>query len=328
MPLTALAASAFFICTLLLGVASAAEIDIFLKTSPALELLRPFADPVNLSLLVTRGDGRPVEQGRVAIVLDAPKPGAFLSTDFPMVEGSRLLELVLPLRQGRAQWKYLFPIRGSYQLSVSVVAADGKSVAKSFAIPILENRAKWLWLGLFCAGLFGFGFAAGRIFTVIPATMKTLSLLLFLSAVSIDSGHDGPSSVEKVASPSPALEIAAATVGKPTRLRWRGADGGAATTWLSLTITHLEKHKTVFAIDKVPVAGDYALDFHFPDGAEYRVNSIAEVAGQPPMRTERLVAVTGIEPPMTAQIPALIFFLAVIALGLGAGRFSKRLAAH
>ena len=175
-----------FTCVLLLGaVASAEEFNIYLKTSPALGLLRPFADPVNISLLVTRADGRPVEQGSVAIVLDAPKSGAFLSTDFPVVEGSRLLELVLPLRQGRASWKYLFPIRGDYRLSVSVVGADGKALTKNFVVPILENRTKWLWLGLFCAGLFVLGFAAGRIFTAIPATATMLWLLLFLGAVSM-----------------------------------------------------------------------------------------------------------------------------------------------
>lgn len=308
--------------------ARAEELNIYLKTSPALGLLRPFADPVNIFLLVTHADGRPVEQGSVAIVLDAPKSGALLSSDFPLVENSRLLELVLPLRQGRAGWKYLFPIRGDYRLSVNLVGADGKASTKNFVIPILENPTKWFWLGLFCAGLFVFGFAAGRIFTTIPPAATMSWLLLFLGVVSMVSAHDGPSSGEKVGIPSTALEIDAATVGKPTRLRWRAPDNGKAMTLLSLTITHLEKQKTVFAIDKVPVDKDYLVDFHFPDGAEYRVNSLAEVAGQEPLRTEQLVAVTGVEPPITAQLPALLFFLVVIALGLGAGRFSKTLRVH
>jgi len=303
--------------------AGAEELKIYLKTTPTLGLLRPFAEPVNISLLVTHADGRPVEQGRVAIVLDAPKSGAFMSTDFPVVEGSRLLELVLPLRQGRAGWKYLFPIRGDYRLSVSVIGADGKPMAKNFVISIIENRAKWLWLGLFCVGLFLFGFAAGRIFTVIPATVATSALLLSLGGFSTVNGHDGPSPVDKAASPPTALEIAGATVGKPTRLRWRAPDGGNVMTLLSLTITHLEKGKTVFAMDRVPVAKQYLLDFHFPDGAEYRVNSLAEVPGQEPVRTVQLVSVTGVEPPLTAQMPALVFFLTLIALGLGVGRFSK-----
>ena len=311
---------------MLLGAtARAEELNIYLKTSPALGLLRPFADPVNISLLVTRPDGRPVEQGTVAIVLDAPTSGPLLSTDFPVVEGSRLLELVLPLRQGRTDWKYLFPIRGDYRLSVRVITLDGGAVAKTFVIPIPENSTKWMWLGLFCAGLFVLGFAAGRIFTAIPAAATMSCLLLSLAGVSLVSGHDAPSSGENPGSSATAVEIAAATVGKPTRLRWRAADGARATTLLSLSITHLEKHKTVFAIDQVPVENDYPVNFQFPDGAEYRVNSLAEVADHEPLRTEQLVAVTGVEPPVAAQIPTLVFFLMVIALGLGAGRLSKNL---
>ena len=309
---------------LLSAVASAEEFNIYLKTTPALGLLRPFADPVSISLLVTHADGRPLEQGSVAIVLDAPQPGVVFSTDFPMVEGSRLLELVLPLRQGRVSWRYLFPIRGDYHLSVSVTATDGRALTKSFVVPILENRTKWLWLGSFCLGLFLLGFSAGRIFTVIPASATALWLLVFLGAVGSVASHEGPSTVDNMASDSRALQIAAPTVGKPTLLRWRAADGIKATSSLSLTITHLEKHQTVFAVDNVPVDKEYQLEFQFPDGAEYRVNSIAQVPGQTPLRTEQLVAVTGVEPPITAQVPALMLFLGVIVLGLGAGRWSKR----
>lgn len=314
---------------MLFGMAIGAdEFKIYLKTSPAQEFLRPFADPVNIALLVTHADGRPVQQGRVAIVLDAPKPGAFFSSDFPVVEGSRLLELALPLRQGRAQWKYLFPIRGDYRLSVNLTAADGAAQSQSFVIPVLENRAKWLWLSLFCAGLFVVGFAAGRIFTTTTTLAPTLALILLLGGFATVGSHDGLAPTDKLTSPPAGLEIAAASVGKPTRLRWHAAAGSAPNPLLSLSVFHLEKQKTVFAIDKVLVAGEYSVDFHFPDGAEYRVNSVAEAAGQAPVRTEQLVAVTGVEPPMTAQIPALLLFLAVIALGLGAGRFSKTLAAR
>ena len=313
----------------LLGAAVRAEdLNIYLKTSPALGLLRPFADPVSMTLLVTRADGRPVEQGNVAIVLDAPKSGAFLSTDFPVVEGSRLLELVLPLRQGRTDWKYLFPIRGEYRLSVRVITPDGKATAKTFVIPIRENSTKWLWLGLFCAGLFALGFTGGRVFTATPAAATIAGLLLYSAGVSLASGHDAPRLGETAGNRSTAVEIAAAAVGKPTRLHWRAADGDKAPTLLSLSITHLENHKTVFAIEKVPVDQDYVLDFHFPDGAEYRVNSLTEVSGQDPVRTEQLVEVTGVEPPVTAQIPALVFFLFVIAMGLGVGRLSKTFVAR
>ncbi|MGZ9129094.1 MAG: hypothetical protein ACXW4Z_15085, partial [Candidatus Binatia bacterium] len=67
-----------------------------------------------------------------------------------------------------------------------------------------------------------------------------------------------------------------AVVGKLTGLRWRSTDAPVVNRQLSLTITHLEKRKTMFAIDKVLVASEFGLKFHYPDGAEYRVNAVAE----------------------------------------------------
>src|SRR5262245_35149579 len=101
-----------------------------------------------MTLLVTRADGRPVANGSVAIRLEAPEPHWFFSTDFPLVEGSRLLDMTVPLRHGRAEWRYLFPIRGQYRLSVEFAAPDGRKVNKTFPLIIRENRLKWFFLGI------------------------------------------------------------------------------------------------------------------------------------------------------------------------------------
>jgi hypothetical protein len=42
------------------------------------------------------------------------------------------------------------------------------------------------------------------------------------------------------------------------------------------------------------------------------------------VRTEQIVSVTAVEPPATAMLPALALFLAVIAAGIAAGRWSVR----
>jgi len=104
----------------------AEDLNVSFKTSPGTEFLRPFADPIDLSLLITGADGRPVKLGSVTIRLDAPAPGRFFSTDYPLVEGTLLSEMRLPLRQGKVNWKHLFPIRGEYRLAVDVVADDGR----------------------------------------------------------------------------------------------------------------------------------------------------------------------------------------------------------
>jgi len=68
----------------------AEDFNIYFKTAPMVELLRPNADAANLSLLITGADGRPVERGTVIIHLVAPKSGRVFSTDVPMIEGTRI----------------------------------------------------------------------------------------------------------------------------------------------------------------------------------------------------------------------------------------------
>src|SRR5262249_54840289 len=107
-----------------------------------------------MTLLVTGADGKPVVNGNMRIRLAAPEPHWFFSTDFPLVEGSRLLDMTVPLRQGRVEWRYLFPIRGQYRLSVEFAAPDGRKVNKTFPLTILVNTLKWFFLHIFPISLF------------------------------------------------------------------------------------------------------------------------------------------------------------------------------
>ena len=305
----------------------AEEFNIYFKASPRLELLYPYSDPSTLTLLVTGADGRPVAQGHLAIRLDAPKPGRFFSTDFPLVEGSRLLETTLPLRQGKAEWKYLFPIRGEYLLAVDFVAPVGRKASKTFAFRIRESKQKWFLLGGFSLALFAFGAIAGRVFTRPSRTNQIATGLLFSMGSLLLSPGIAPVQGAESGRYFGWLEVDPATVGKPSSVRWRlGGDEQAEKppALLTLTITHPEKGKIVFAVDRLPVTGEFAMNFQFTDGAEYRVAAIAYVAGRPMLRTEKNVSVTGVEPPARAMIPAISFFVAIIALGLAVGRWSKR----
>jgi hypothetical protein len=315
------------------------NINIYFKASPRLELLHPYSDPATLTFLVTGTDGKPVAQGQVAIRLEAPEPGRFFSTDFPLVEGSRLLDMSLPLRQGRAEWKYLFPIRGQYHLTVEFIEPDGQKSSKVFPLRIRENKQKWVFLGIFAMALFALGVMAGRIFTSSRSTstrdMNACLLLLLgvLSSIDTAVAQEGERGGR-----FGWLEIDSATVGNPSKVRWRLAGEENAENrgaLLTLTIAHLEKAKTVFSVERLPIEREFtmdsierefAMDFQFTDGAEYRVTAIAHTSGGQMLRTEQNIAVTGVEPPMRAMIPAIGFFLAVIVLGLAVGRWSRRTA--
>lgn len=299
----------------------AEDLEILFKTTPRIEYLRPYVDPATMSLLVTGSDGRPIRQGTVNVRLDAPKSRHFFSTDFPWVEGSRLQEMRLDLRQGRANWKYLFPIRGEYRLGVDVETPDGKKATKEFTFTIREREEKWAILAAFSAALFCLGFVAGRIFTRVPAAAVALALGL-LVASDASTANENASDTDDAA-----LEITPATVGTPALVRWHalpGARDAGPTEALSLAIVHLEKGKTAFELERLPIAGDFAMKFEFTDGAEYRVSALGEQAGKPPRQSEKIISVTALEPPIKAMIPAFAYFIGLIALGLGAGRWSKR----
>jgi hypothetical protein len=306
------------------------DINIYFKASPRLELLHPYSDPATLTFLVTGADGKPVAQGRAVIRLDAPERGWF-STDFPQVEGSRLLDMSLPVRQGRAEWKYLFPIRGEYRLTVEFTAIDATKATKTFTLVIRENKQKWVFLGIFSLALFTVGVIAGRIFTSSRSSRAeeiTAGFVLLLTSLmaSIDTV---PAQEAEGAGKYGWLEIDPAIVGKPSQIRWRLA-GEVKTSGqpvlLNLTIAHLEKGKTVFAVERLPVEREFAMNFQFADGADYRVTAIGHVTGGRMLRTEQDIAVTGAESPARAMIPAIGFFLVVIALGLAVGRWSRRAA--
>lgn len=147
------------------GSARAGQGEIRLETVPSLDEVRPLSDPVRTVLTVLDGEGKALKQGRVRIRLDAPAPGRLFSTDFPLVEGSRLMDMELPVSDGRVEWEYVYPVRGRYRLEVGAIDGEGKVIQRAFEMGIRENRLKLLYLGGFVAVLFFFGFMAGRLFT-------------------------------------------------------------------------------------------------------------------------------------------------------------------
>jgi hypothetical protein len=204
-------------------------------------------------------------------------------------------------------------------LSIAV-SAGTKKANKDFNFNVRENRQKWLSLGLFSVLLFLLGFIAGRVFTGSPATgffiCGVFNVLLAVTA---------PVRAEN----SAALEVGEAIVGQPSEIRWHLTNGDSVSTdsgGLTLRITHLEKNKTVFAVERIATGAAWTMRFHFPDAGAYRINTIARIAERPALTNEKLVQVAAVEPPLSASIPSIGYFIALIAAGLGVGRWSKRVA--
>ncbi len=282
--------------------------------------LHPAGEPATLALNVSRADGQAIDHGWVDVQLDAPAPARFFSTDFPLVEGSRLFSLRLPLSNGKTEWRYLFPIRGQYRLNVEAHSADGEKTSAVFDFTVKEKGTKWLFLGGFTLALFVIGVLAGRVFTSRQAVAAALACVFLGPLTAIPASPVQPGGKAQ-------LEVGEATVGRLTPIRWLLSDvpdDRESSATLSLTITHIEKEKTVFAVTRIPVRDEFRMEFHFTDGAEHWLSATAQTQDGRPIDAEEKVTVSAVEPPVEATLPALAFFIAVIALGIGAGRWSKR----
>jgi hypothetical protein len=285
--------------------------------------------PATLTLTVAALDGRSSSGGWVIVRLDAPSKGVFFSTDFPVVEGSRLLELRLPIIDGQARWRQVFPIRGDYRLAAQIAGAASAKTEKIFTLHVHENDRKWLVLGGFVLGLFVIGVIAGRIFSA-PRNNRTvnlgLSLVLSITycAATGDSAWAQQDHKRKYLAK---IEVASPTVGTPARVRWwlqpAGVEGMPSAK-LAISIMHLEKNTVVFAVENIPVAGEFSFDYQFVDGSEHRMSAVAVTDDGETIRQEQTVSVTAVAPPSRAQLAALALFLFVIFLGLLVGRRSRR----
>ncbi|MDH3443824.1 MAG: hypothetical protein OEN50_07875 [Deltaproteobacteria bacterium] len=285
-------------------------------------------EPASLALRVARPDGQPAPDGWVRVRLDAPPPGMFVSTDFPVVEGTKLLEMRVPVINGKAEWWQVFPIRGEYRLAAEFESTAGSKTIKVFEFDVYESYWKWLVFGAFTSGLFFAGIIAGRIFSA-PREEKRSQIgpvLLFVLICCGASGENASAGEAPAPSYGANLEIASATVGMPATIHWRLDPVGVVdkpAAKLTVTITQLEKNLSVFILENIPVAGEFAFDYQFTDGSDHRVTAIAKTDYGATVSQEQIVSVNAVPPPLPAKLKATLLFLAVIGAGLGLGRWSR-----
>jgi len=302
-----------------------------LQIQPALDKIRPLSKPASLTLTLRDSTGKAIDRARFQVRLYAPPRGLFFSTDFPQVEGTPLIEIESPAFQAKIEWEYVFPIRGVYRLEVSAVDGVGDGVKQVFPLRIRESRTKLVYLGIFLAGLFLFGLMVGRLFSPLGRETHIAVGLLWLVGSVLSTC---PTMAEERTTKVPGdkeflvrLEVSPPTVGQPSEIHWlllEKETGMPYPTHLTLAITQLEKGKRIFFLQQIPTNGNLAFKFHFVDGSPHRVSSIAELTGRNPIRAEKVVAVTGIQPPRAVSLRALVLFLGVLVLGLITGRISRR----
>jgi hypothetical protein len=142
--------------------------SITFTTEPSEAQIIPDDTLSTVRISVLDEQGNPIPNVKIGFALTAPSPGLFLSSDFPIVEGTDLMSYEFVADDGVLEFEYLWPIRGSYELALSAaptaqspVQFDPISDTREFKLS--ENPAEVTNVIIFVAILAVFGLISGLV---------------------------------------------------------------------------------------------------------------------------------------------------------------------
>lgn len=313
--------------------------------------IRPQHD--NLSISVTAKDIADV--GPVHLKLFAPPPNPLVSTDFPVVEGSTLIDSIISLDKGGFAFSFVPPIRGTYQLEVATLSrATGLTKQQRWTFTVEENPEKWqnlviflLTLGLIC-GFSGFvvGFSESGNIKSRALLLTCLAFVVF--PIKHSWAHDQEKHSLSKENPIPSrveyrnglnLELRllnqSARVGRPAELVGflRDKSGQLVPARFELAFRQVEHDIILFSTKLLGNGGSFRWSGQFYDGSTHRV----EVKAIPFEQESQVVTavlpveVEAVAPPANAVsksfLSLLLFAAVTMILGYGIGSLQRKRAA-
>ncbi len=325
-------------------------------TVPPLNQVLPVHQPVTLTMQAVDQHGKPLKNVRIHSAIFTPRKTPWFTTDFPIVEGTQLLDLDAIALNGKLQVQQVLPIRGNYQLIVDVQPLDGKSFKATqqiiqFAVP--ENPVKYRNFAILAVILLGAGLGGGWVIggrqNVQPGEIAPQQVRLLLSGgilVAIASLLVVNISAELAESHQHHHQAphnqAKNQLSLPLNVQWLGDDSthvgqlavmgvklsdpktGIAVKDVDLKIKaiQLEHDQTVFVYQGLSdVNGKLIWQQQFYDGASHQVE--VEVSPKrsainkfPPFTFSKEIEVEGIAPPLMVRLISLGYFTAILVVGL------------
>jgi hypothetical protein len=298
-----------------IGFAETSQSQVLLTTNPPLAKILPFEagtdreqSPVKFTLQAVDAGGKLLNNALIKLQISTPPPNPFLTTDFPIVEGTKLLEMEANAPNGKLEFEQMLPIRGNYQIQVNVsplVANAFGSYQQTLNLNVRENPVKYKYFAIIAGILLSLGLLGGWVIggqgemkegEIAPQSVRLLLTaltvvaivtLLFINitaevAEAHSDGHEHKT--EKIApsiNQSQGMEIKItgdkmATVGKLANLAFEVKDSatGAAIKDVGLRVKAiaLEDNLTVFAYEGFPNSeGKLMWREQFFDGAPHKV---------------------------------------------------------
>lgn len=167
-----------------------------LKTEPIASQILPFEAeatslqlPVKMTLNAKDATGQPLENAKIHLTLFTPAKTPWFTTDFPLVEGTKLLEMEIFAPEGEVQFQQMLPIRGTYQLQVDVtpIAANAFApIQQTLLLSVPENGVKYRNFAILALILLAIGWGGGWIIggrqLIQPGEIAPQPVRLLLSA--------------------------------------------------------------------------------------------------------------------------------------------------
>lgn len=144
-----------------------------LLTEPPISQILPFdgeatvtPSPVRLTLQALNAAGQSLENAKIRLQILTPPKNPWFPTDFPIVEGTKLLNIEAVAPKGELQIQEILPIRGQYQLLVEVTPIVEKAFSpfqQILTLSVPENWIKYRNLGILILVLLTVGIGGGLV---------------------------------------------------------------------------------------------------------------------------------------------------------------------
>lgn len=356
----------------LAGTTRSLQPTVRLTSDPPLSQLLPFEaeaikpqHPARLTLQVFDSAGRPLDNAKVHVQILAPAKNPWLPTDFPVVEGTKLLDLEAYPLSSKLEIQQMLPIRGTYEFQVHVTPMATNAFApwqQTLQLPVAENWVKYRNFGLLAAILLGIGLGGGWVLggqqRIQPAELLSQRVRLLLSGAAIAAiaaflfinistelaeshSHTQPTTPVPRTVQSQGLKLrllgdTTAIVGQPARLAAQVTNirTGQPVTDVNLQVitTALEDGWTALAYQSTAdAAGKLAWQQQFFDGSPHKVKVTASPKPNAddqfrPFTIAEVIEVEGVAPPLLTRLIVLGYLTDIVVLGLFLGVLLHRLA--
>nr|WP_144051057.1 hypothetical protein [Calothrix sp. PCC 6303] len=362
-----------FVCILLSifssykGVSQTPSAKVQLVTNPAVEKIIPFRgggaakhqEPVTMTFQALDATGKPVKDAKIGLEILTPSPTPFWTTDFPIVEGTKLLKMETAAPEGKLEIREMLPIRGRYQFNLNVAPLAANSFQpyeQTLFLNVSENPVKFKYLAVTVAILLAVGLLGGLVIggqqelkpgEIAPYRVRLLlsglivtaiALLLFINITAeVAEAHGGEKhntevlpAVQKVQGLDVRLEgNKDATVGKMADYSVQVKDGKTGESIKDVVFqvkaVALEDNLPIFAYKAIPDAnGKLTWQQQFFDGAPHKIQveatpKVGSNVQFPPVKVEQEVEVEGIAPPLYIRFVSLFYFTAIVGIGMAMG---------